>query len=355
MGLKDLFKNHAEKKIWKRLGDDHVIDSSSGQGIDKNDAYFVIRMTEMYLENTRKVWQKFYPMLHSFTEYLGQERHEVAGPGQLKELDDSSLDRIMNFNYRLTDTTAYLGGDVDILVGLYSVPQGDAAKTLLDTVSSVAGLANAALGPAMEITRVVKTGIEGILAFDKSRLQLGVRDSFFTNNPLRSGYHVAIDASEADVDFDMLWLKGSRLMKGASPDDLATYEDHDYMVLEIERIPSRDDWSSLHELSKFEGQFSGLITNPTMDRDQKIMALKRMWPEFQEALRASRSLIHRDKERIATDVAADLKKRLPKEPGLDFESAATFAYAEVTNSFNPRDARSLDMAVRALEGDPFTE
>jgi hypothetical protein len=293
-------------------------------------------------------------MLHCFTEYLGQERHEIVGPGKLKELDDSSLDRIMNFNHRLTDTTAYLGGDVNMLVGLYSIPQGDAAKTLLDTVSSLAGLANVALGSTMEITRVVKTGIEGILGFDKSKLQLGVRDSFFTNNPLRSGYHVAIDAAEADVDFDRLWLEGSQLKKGSRPDDLATYEDEDYMVLQIERIPSRDDWASLLELSKFENLFSQIIVSPAMDRDQKIVALQKMWPEFRETLRASRSLIHRDKERIATDVAEDLKKRLPKEPELGgFERASTFAYAEVASKFDPRDTKSQDLAVRALEGNPF--
>lgn len=364
MGILDIFQNKAEHKTWRRLTDAQVTGGGAGELIGKDEAYFIVRMTEMYLQRTRKLWLKFYPLLHGFTTHLGREQHSIAGPGQLKELGESNLDRVMNFNYRLAGPTPYEGDDVVVLAGLYSVPGGDAARALIDTVSTVAGLAGGGLGAAVQITEVVKGGVESLLALDKAALELGVRDTFFpSDNPLMSGYHVALDSSEADVDFDRLWLRDGRLVAGNSPETAQPYDAHDYMVLQIERRASRDDWSGLPGIDGFDERFSDIIASGTLDVAQKKEALRDVWPEFSEAVHRSRDLISKDKERIAASVAADLKVRLEPLPGLDFESVrsvpdrlAPFDFLDVTVAAEASDLESVGPGIAsALEANPFTE
>ena len=73
----------------------------------------------------------------------------------------------------------------------------------------------------------------------ETRLELGIRDSFFSGNPLKAGYHVGIDAEPTDVDVSQLWFDRGRLVKGARPESAVPYADHDYMVIEIERREKR--------------------------------------------------------------------------------------------------------------------
>src|SRR5690606_26173519 len=83
MSILDIFKSKAQKLTWRRLPDTQVVGGTTGKDIPKDEAYFVLRMKEMYVQHSRKLWRKYYPMLHGFTEHAGEEVHAVAGPGQL--------------------------------------------------------------------------------------------------------------------------------------------------------------------------------------------------------------------------------------------------------------------------------
>lgn len=239
MNLKDIFVSKAKHLSWQRLPAAQVAEGYTETSIKNDEAYFIVRLKEMYLRNIRILWRKFYPMLHSYVQLGSVESHNVAGPGQLRELGEANLERIVNLNTRLTELIAYKGGDVDFLVGLYSVPGQDAARVLIDTLSTVANLGGLALGQSVAIANTIKTGVESIVGLNEARLELGVRDSFFPTNPFSSGYYLAVNAEEADVDIKKLWLSKGRLVKGPDPLRANPYEDHDYMVLEIERHEPR--------------------------------------------------------------------------------------------------------------------
>ena len=241
MDFRELFRKKALHRVWQRLDDGKIVGTTSGKEILRDQAYYVFRMTEMYLRHSRKLWRKMYPMLHAYVEYRGEEDHAVAGPGQLKQIDESNLDRVMTLNYPLSGPAPYLEAEVHLLVGLYSIPGEDLSKALLDSVSAIAGLANIGNAAVGQVINVVKGGVQSILQLDSTALQLGVSDHFYPNNPLRSGYHVAIAAPPAEVDFGPLWLVNGRLVKGTRPERSVPYEDHDYMVIEVERRLSRDD------------------------------------------------------------------------------------------------------------------
>src|SRR5713226_417638 len=196
MDIREIFRAEGNHLTWKRLPDDHVAGATTGQPIEADGAYFIVRLTEMFLGRTRTLWRKFYPMVHGFGTFAGIDEHAVVGPGQLQDLGEANLERVINVNTRLFGPTPYKGGDVSLLVGLYSVPGQDAAKALVTTVGTIAGLAGPATLPAVELMTALKSGIDSILSLPATKLRLGVRDTFFPNNPLRAGFHVGIGAAE---------------------------------------------------------------------------------------------------------------------------------------------------------------
>src|SRR5690242_11064118 len=131
MGLEDIFTSKAQKLWWQRLDDAHVVDGLPPASFEKDGAYYVIRLKEMFIRTSRKLWRKLYPVLHAFTQHGTAEENSVAGPGQLKELGDARLDRIVNLNQLLAGPRPFTGNDLQMVVGLFSVPTGDATRALI--------------------------------------------------------------------------------------------------------------------------------------------------------------------------------------------------------------------------------
>src|SRR5258708_25773473 len=71
--LTKLFARNAEVLGWKWIPDDHVIDANqqvitpSTPFAVKQD-YVVLRLAEMYLRQTRRLWREYYPVVHAFVE-----------------------------------------------------------------------------------------------------------------------------------------------------------------------------------------------------------------------------------------------------------------------------------------------
>jgi hypothetical protein len=344
MGFLEIFRNNAPKKTWIRIPDDHVVGTPSGALIEPDDAYFAVRMSEMYLQRTRKLWLKYYPLLHGFTKYQGEETHSLAGPGQLRDISDANLDRVAGFNYRLAGPIPFQGEDVDVLVGLYSVPGGDAAKALVDTLAALASIPTLGLGGADEVVVAVKTGVEKVLGLTETRLELGIRDSFFSGNPLKAGYHLGIDAEPTEVDVTRLWFDRGRLVKGAGPENAVPYADHDYMVIEIERRETRHDWRGFPELAPFEEKIAAVLSDGGLSQDQKKERLNRIWVDFRQAINASRNLISRDREQIAASVAKKIRDGFAATDLLESvgEASTRFDFLDVADALD----RANEGAVR---------
>jgi hypothetical protein len=360
--IMSIFKRAGDHLFWHRLDDDHIAGGGVGGVIDVDDAYVVVRMKEMYLGRIRLLWRKYYPMLHGFIDIGGEQEHAVAGPGQLQDLGNVNLDRVIVLNDRLSGPTPYRGGDVSILVGLYSVPGQDAAKALITTVGSFAALGGAAVGQAAQIAGLVKQGVDSILGLGETKLQLGVSDTFYAGNPLRGGIHVGIAARPDEVSTETLWLRQGRLVKGGDPISARPYEDHDYMVIAIERVAQRDDWPALPEIVELNSDFAKIMADGATDAKTKAEKLNALWPQFQQTLASSKYLTRPDRERIAGSVQQDLANRLNSlRSGGPFETrswgapapspaaAAEFDLAAVPDYIDPTDEQSRALGVRALE------
>jgi hypothetical protein len=312
ISISDLFIARSKKLFWKCLPDHQVIPKLASPAFVNDQAHYVLRLREMYVKYARILWRKYYPVLHSYTKMGKAEEHAVAGPGQLRELGDSNLDRIVNLNHRLCGPTPYRGEEVEVLVGLYSVPGQDALKALVKTVGDIASLGGIALGQVPQIAELVKSGVESIVGLDTATLQLGIHDAFFKNNPLKPGVYVGVNAPANEVTFDQLWFKDGHLLKGRSPQVAKPYEDHDYMVLAVESHQTRDDWRSLPPVVEYEPKFHEILARNGPSPDEKRQQLGALWGSFQQAILAAPYLTEPDRDNIAASISADLNRRLKK-------------------------------------------
>jgi hypothetical protein len=310
MDIMEIFRKEGEQLFWRRIDDRRISERPSGEPIGADEAYLQVRLAEMYLGRTRTLWRKFSPLVHAFiARDNGEELHAVAGPGQLQELGEHNLDRVIVLNFRLAGPIPYKGGEVRLLTGLYSVPREDAAAALVSTVGALAGVAGPSAVAASEIVNLVKSGVDSILGLGTTKLRLGINDTFGGANGLRSGFHVGIGAPEAQVPLRELWVREGRLVQGNSLALADPYTGNDYFVLYLERLARRDDWPGLPGVVEFDEQFKKVLKG-SGTVEAKRAELAAQWPSFREALVTSPFLTRFDAGQIANDVAVDLKKRL---------------------------------------------
>jgi hypothetical protein len=364
--VRDVFVKKGEHLFWKRLPVNQIYGGYKEEPIENDQAYFVLRMKEMYLQNTRVLWRKYYPMLRGYVKYSNKEELSVTGPGQLKELGETNPDRVINLNHRLAGPIPYKGDDVTVVAGLYAVPGQDATKALVETVGQLAALGGVALGQALEVTNIVKSAVEGIVGMGETTLSLGVEDTFYQGNPFRSGLYLGVSAPSSAVKLNELWLKDGKLVQGRDPIAAKRYTDYDYMILEVERRPNREDWPGLPKIAEFNDQFSVVMRDCVTDEKGKRERLAKLWPQFTQALYDSPYLITRDREQIEVSVSRDLNKRLDSmENKNPFETRAwgsanvrtkapeEFDFLDVPDYLDEKD-RSNAGGARALAGEnPF--
>jgi hypothetical protein len=311
MDIANWFESRAKQLFWKAIDTGHLVGVPAPQTIESGQAYFTIRLCEMYLAFARKLWREVYPMVHCFTAFGGISDQAVVGPAELSGLGDANLDRLVNLDVVLSGPNPYTGGEVSLLAGLYAVPGHDAAVALIDAVGSFAALDPVPAEQALVLAGLIGTAVESILGLDQATLHLGVRDSFNTqSNPLTSGYFAGIGAPESSIDTSQLWVVNGRLQKGTDAASSVAYTDHDYMLISIERSEARDDWARLSELQESRQNLATIAGDSVFTVAEKLDRLAALWPEFVQAVADSPSLTDTDRERITAQLSGDLLGRL---------------------------------------------
>jgi hypothetical protein len=320
--LRDAFTRNAEVLGWKWVPDDHVVDSSQqpvapAPAFGVRQDYVVLRLAEMYLKKTRRLWREYYPVVHAFVAYgdpaAQRTLASIAGPAQLKELGTDNLERLIGLAYRLAGPTVYDGQDIELLAGLYAVPARDAARLLIDTLSQLTGLVPA-LKQATDLTAIIKDGVEGLLGISGTRLALGIHDALRAPNAgvgrtARPGFVVAVNAPASSIKEEWLWVKGGRLCEGPNPIAATEFKSNDMMLFELHRGPSRaPNWATLPSLAQHSANFdTALRQTSTAELPGKINNLFR---RFELELGGIDNLTDPDKAAIRAIVAGELKRRV---------------------------------------------
>jgi hypothetical protein len=200
--------------------------------------------------NVRKGFKTFYGTVHSFIRLPNPSQQDagfnvVTTPTALKNVDAAGIDRVIQLNQRLLGPVPYLGGDLDIEVGLFSIASSDLALpylTLLESLSKNAGVSF--ISSAVPFASPILEGVKLLAGSDKdSILEVGV--SMIELKP-KQGYFVAIRAPKGLFDVGSLRVDATdfRLLgSGGAP-----LADYPYIVLEVRGEPYRSDWYKIPDI-----------------------------------------------------------------------------------------------------------
>jgi hypothetical protein len=323
MDVLDIFRTQGQHLFWERMDDARVVGRPTGEEFKPDEAYAVVRLAEMFLGTSRVLWRKRSPLVHAFvTSGAGKEQHTVAGPGQLQDLGERNLDRVILLNFRVAGPTPYRGDELQLLTGLYSVPREDTAAALINTVGALAGLVSPEAAGAADIAKVVKAGVDSILGLGET---------------------------QAQVDTGALWIRDGRLLQGNSLALADPYRDHDYLIVQIERLERLPDWPSVPGLRVYEKAFKDILSSGKT-KEAMYADLAPRWPQFTEALVNSPYLTRHDADEIAKDVEVDLKKRI--EAGATNNPFETRGWGtDTTQQLDPREVDFGAVPERSAQDD----
>lgn len=265
------------------------------QELVTEEVYFRLRLSRMFLKYKRVLFKTKYPVLNSLMRFGGingkVEVNFVAKPELGGEADQSNLDDIVTLDQTLLGPILYRGGDLELMLGLYSAPADDWAKRFISLAEGISKLTlNATLTTAISMASTIKSSIEDSMSGDGLDLQLGLDIELKENDWLAPGYMVMISAPDEEIDFDQLSVKDGELMTKQGK----VYADHDYFVLAIEVTSQRSDWQSLGY-----GYLWQDLLKAASEADD-IKYVKDAYTKFSGAIMASQDLSWADRSGIAT-------------------------------------------------------
>jgi len=326
--LDAIWRTPNRQMAWGRIPASHVIGTKAPTPFVANDDYVVVRLGSMFLRDSRVLWLKLSPLAHATVTLAGRTapRTETAviGPAQFGDLSAAPADRSVVLNQRLAGPAVWRGGDLQVAAGLFAVPRDQAASALLDTVTQLTALALPGMSQGLEIAKLVKSGVEGLIGLNGTKPVLGVKVALGDPANAPAGTEAApcvlaaIAAPADEVDFNTLWVREGRLWEGESAAALTIHERYDHLLVNVERGPARQDWRGLPALTPHESAFDGVLRTPGLAREEAESRMNDIFAAFDADLSSEADLTDPDKDRIRGEVVAGLKDRLNRKYGGPF-------------------------------------
>jgi hypothetical protein len=160
----EILRKRTEDWIYAELSPDQVpLPARSGE-VEPESAYLSMFLRSARIVDVRRGLKRFYAVVHSTIKLphrTGDASFSVVvAPAALRDIDTDRLDRVIQLNQRLLGPVPYVGGDLEIEVGLFSVATSDLVGPyleLLETLSRTAGVAF--IGSALPFVGPIVHGI----------------------------------------------------------------------------------------------------------------------------------------------------------------------------------------------------
>jgi hypothetical protein len=360
--LETIWRTPNRQMAWGRIRSNHVIGARAATPFTANQDYVVVRVGSMFLKDSRVFWLKLSPLLHATVSLRGRSvpRSDTAviGPAQFGDLAAAPADRSLVLNQRLSGPAVWRGGDLAVAAGLFAVPKDQAATALLDTVGQLASLAAPGVKQALDIAGIVKAGIESVIGLNGTKPVLGVKDALGDPATAPAGTEagpcvlVGVAAPASEIDFDRFWVREGRLWEGHTADALTPYEQHDHLLLAIEKGAPRQDWRGLPSLTPHEAAFDAVLRKAGIAKDAAATRLNEVFAEFDADLTGEEELSDPDKDRIRGEVIAELQNRLGRLGAGPFAAGAreTRSVGGIRRMVSPEGFDFLDVGDSGPEG-----
>jgi hypothetical protein len=202
--------------IWTRRSEDWTLAwlpspaSKAAAEAQAEQDYLSIVLKSARVVDVRKGFTTFFGTVHSYIRLPHRsnglaEFNVVTTPGALKNVDATGIDRVLQLNQRLLGPVPYVGGDLEIEVGLFSVASANLAGpylALLENLSKTAGVAS--VGAALPFAAPI---VEGMKLLTSSERDVALEVGLATMQPVpKLGYCAVVRAPKATLDVRKLQI-----------------------------------------------------------------------------------------------------------------------------------------------------
>ncbi|MGA2403792.1 MAG: hypothetical protein ABSG91_19145 [Syntrophobacteraceae bacterium] len=260
MDIQELFQSLIDKKttrkFYVRVRDDHVLDENfSPRAFTRDESYFQVSLSEMFLEDRREYWQGFVPLGVIVSDFIyGGARQTVpflVGNQILKGIEKYiEKEYVEYFNTRIVGPVPYMGDGVALFVGLFRSEVNNLAEKLFNVVEGLVGAFDVSrLSEYLEIAKPLGRGLSDLLGMQEVELRVGNRDVFNDKagdpNQFKEGYLAYINCPAKKIVTGDLWVKDGRLVAGKDRESLDPFTAYDYCLVRLEHLSERNDYTTL--------------------------------------------------------------------------------------------------------------
>jgi hypothetical protein len=213
-------------------------------------AYISIFLRSARVADVRRGLRRFYGVVHSTTRLPSRaggyaEFSTVTAPPQLRDAEADRPEHFIRLSHRLLGPVPYVGGDLELEVGLFSVASTDLTApyvNLLETMARQAGVSFVSV--ARPFVDPIVQGINLLSQASASALEIGLANTW---RPPRTGWIVAMRAPrDSGPDRPLSVAADDFVLLDA---DHKPVDDHSYLVMELVAEQQRDDWYTTPELA----------------------------------------------------------------------------------------------------------
>ncbi len=275
--------------------------------IENGGSYLSVFLRSTRIVDVRKGWSKFYPVVHSYTaiprtDGRKAEFQVVTSPSRLAELDADHLDNVINVNHRLLGPAPFMGGDINVEIGLFSVKSSDMAKPFLGVLEEMATAAGVAfVSVAKPFTTPLKKGLDLLMGCDDLHLEVGLATTF---DKTIAGDFVVMRARRDEQSLDNLKIAPDYKLVDGFGKSIAS---HPYFIFSIEFSRTRPDWHSIPEISAVHNELYDVV------RKGKRTDVGELFSVFKRTALTSPDLLLADAQRLVRTVKNHLEIALPAE------------------------------------------
>ena len=238
-----------EKKFYSKLDGSHVIDNGvSFNTIKPKSSYFQIRMSEVFLRDTRVYWANYIPLVVVLTEFMHENETKAAEceaiPFLLTNNMLASVEKYVKGNHieyrnvNIAGPLPYMGDKINLFIALYGSKASDVADNLFNCLGHVINAVNGfGLSTYINMAKDLKEGLSSLLGINGTTYQMGCMDSFIEKtgdpNEFKECYLLYVNCPEGALEGKNFYIKNHRLYSG-TPKNHEPFSSHDYVLVRID-------------------------------------------------------------------------------------------------------------------------
>ncbi|MGH7069549.1 MAG: hypothetical protein ACREFO_05980 [Acetobacteraceae bacterium] len=301
-----------------RVTDDPDATLVDGKDFDPGGCYFGLRLAGLHLRDWRRLDTEVLPLCVCLAEFhhAGKARSVPFSVGPdtiIRRLQSAQGSPVMADGKPLPTgwvelrdipivrPTPFSSGNVELVVGLCSVPGDHVVRALLNVMGSISRAFGGAATPALGVASTLYDGFATLLGLDRMTLEVAGCEG---RTLRKSGYLLVSNAAGDSPLKGKLFVSGGRLRYDNSPDSQVV-TDFDYCLLAVERYETVLDKRGLAP-DLFEEPWQKVLDGVRSSRD----AADRAFRDMKRIIFGSSDLIKTDRDVAMVSYQLDYEKAL---------------------------------------------